>query len=74
MKLEQFTFKKSNSVDYSEEAIVVTNKDSNVTLLKDYNGSITVRKTVGGIVKSDCSFPPNAGDKLNQYLKNIGKK
>ena len=74
MKLEQFTFKNSPSLDFKEEAKVVTNKNSNVTLLKDFQGITTVRKVVDGIVKSECSFPANEEEKLKQYLKNIGKK
>jgi len=74
MKLEQFTFKKSTSLDFEEEAKVITNKDSNVTLLKDYQGIITVRKTVNNTVKSECSFQSKDVDGLNKYLKNINKK
>ncbi len=74
MNLEQFKFKKSGMLGFTEEATVKTNRNDFVMLLKKDN-RITVRKYLNGKFHCQCSFDVEKNkQELTKYLKNISKK
>lgn len=75
MKLDQFKFKKSLAFGVEEEAVLKTNREDRVEIKKTVN-TIQVIKFVSNVPVYDVSFQNNEKGlkKLDQALKNIGKK